>query len=41
MNYKVIGYFTNWGIYERNYQVHNIPAQHLTHIHYAFLKVNP
>lgn len=36
----VIGYFTQWGIYGRNYQVRDIEtsgsAQHLTHINYAF-----
>ncbi|WEB38979.1 glycoside hydrolase family 18 protein [Streptomyces yunnanensis] len=37
---KVVGYFTNWGIYGRNYQVKNIEtsgsAARLTHINYAF-----
>ncbi|MEU5303225.1 glycoside hydrolase family 18 protein [Streptomyces noursei] len=37
---KVVGYFTNWGIYGRNYQVKNIEtsgsAAKLTHINYAF-----
>ncbi|GAA2643844.1 glycoside hydrolase family 18 protein [Streptomyces lunalinharesii] len=37
---KVVGYFTNWGIYDRNYQVKNIEtsgsAAKLTHINYAF-----
>ncbi len=36
---RVIGYFTEWGIYDRNYQVKNIPADKLTHINYAFAKV--
>ncbi len=37
---RVIGYFTQWGIYGRNYRVKNIDssgsAAHLTHINYAF-----
>ncbi|KAB2589807.1 glycoside hydrolase family 18 protein [Streptomyces arboris] len=37
---KVIGYFTNWGTYDRNYHVKNIvtsgSADKLTHINYAF-----
>jgi chitinase len=37
---RVIGYFTQWGIYGRNYQVKNIDtsgsATVLTHINYAF-----
>ena len=37
---KVIGYFTNWGVYDRNYHVKNIvtsgSAEKLTHINYAF-----
>ncbi|MFJ8313818.1 MULTISPECIES: glycosyl hydrolase family 18 protein [unclassified Streptomyces] len=35
-----LGYFTDWGIYQRNYQVKNIvtsgSASRLTHINYAF-----
>ncbi|WP_405986697.1 glycoside hydrolase family 18 protein [Streptomyces sp. NBC_00872] len=37
---KVVGYFTNWGVYDRNYHVKNIEtsgsAGKLTHINYAF-----
>ncbi|MEU8827853.1 glycoside hydrolase family 18 protein [Streptomyces sp. NPDC048636] len=37
---KVVGYFTEWGIYQRNYHVKNIEtsgsASKLTHINYAF-----
>ncbi|NLU69314.1 glycoside hydrolase family 18 protein [Streptomyces sp. HNM0574] len=37
---KVVGYFTNWGVYQRNYHVKNIDtsgsAKKLTHINYAF-----
>nr|WP_240667696.1 glycoside hydrolase family 18 protein [Streptomyces luteoverticillatus] len=37
---RVVGYFTDWGVYERNYHVKNIEtsgsAAKLTHINYAF-----
>ncbi len=37
---KVIGYFTEWGVYDRNYHVKNIEtsgsADKLTHINYSF-----
>ena len=37
---KVVGYFTEWGIYDRKYHVKNIEtsgsAKKLTHINYAF-----
>ncbi|TDB96996.1 glycoside hydrolase family 18 chitinase [Actinomadura sp. 7K534] len=37
---KVIGYFAEWGVYQRNYHVKNIEtsgsADRLTHINYAF-----
>ncbi|MCX5314371.1 glycoside hydrolase family 18 protein [Streptomyces sp. NBC_00154] len=37
---KVVGYFTDWGVYQRNYHVKNIEtsgsADELTHINYAF-----
>ncbi|WP_406629178.1 glycoside hydrolase family 18 protein [Amycolatopsis sp. WGS_07] len=37
---KVVGYFTDWGIYDRNYHVKNIEtsgsANKLTHINFAF-----
>ncbi|MEU1800991.1 glycoside hydrolase family 18 protein [Streptomyces sp. NPDC019937] len=37
---KVVGYFTEWGVYQRNYHVKNVEtsgsAAKLTHINYAF-----
>ncbi|NBE52913.1 glycoside hydrolase family 18 protein [Streptomyces boluensis] len=37
---KVVGYFTEWGVYDRNYHVKNIDtsgsADKLTHINYSF-----
>jgi chitinase len=35
-----VGYFTNWGIYGRNFQPNQIPADKLTHILYSFADVN-
>ncbi|EEH03594.1 chitinase [Histoplasma capsulatum G186AR] len=39
--FKTVGYFTNWGIYGRNYQPLDIPGNHLTHILYSFANVKP
>ncbi|WP_329370490.1 glycoside hydrolase family 18 protein [Streptomyces sp. NBC_01483] len=37
---KVVGYFTEWGVYDRNYHVKNVEtsgsAAKLTHVNYAF-----
>src|SRR5688572_795070 len=37
---RIVGYFTQWGIYARNYQVKDVDtsgaAAQLTHINYAF-----
>ena len=38
--FRNVGYFTNWGIYDRNYQVKDIPAAYLTHILYSFANVD-
>src|SRR5271166_6427721 len=37
---KIIGYFAEWGIYGRKYNVADIPADKLTHLNYAFAKIN-
>lgn len=36
---RLIGYFPSWGIYERNYQVADVPAGSITHLNYAFANV--
>jgi chitinase len=38
-NSVVASFFPEWGIYERNFPVANIPAQNLTHILYAFIAI--
>lgn len=37
---KVVAYFTQWGIYGRNYQVSHIPVAKVTHINYAFSNIS-
>jgi len=36
---RIIGYFPSWGIYGRDYQVEDIPAEKLTYINYAFANI--
>ncbi|NQT93280.1 MAG: glycoside hydrolase family 18 protein [Lentisphaerae bacterium] len=36
-NKKIVPYFISWGIYDRDYNVTNIPADRITHVNYAFL----
>ncbi|MEZ4731055.1 MAG: glycoside hydrolase family 9 protein [Caldilineaceae bacterium] len=36
---RIIGYYTAWSIYDRQYFVTEIPADKLTHINYAFANV--
>ena len=36
---RLVGYFAEWGIYGRKYNVGDIPAEKLTHINYAFARI--
>jgi chitinase len=36
---KVVGYFVEWGVYDRKYHVKDVPADKLTHLNYAFAKI--
>jgi chitinase len=38
---RIVAYFVEWGIYQRNYHVASIPGDKVTHINYAFAKVSP
>jgi GH18 family chitinase/predicted carbohydrate-binding protein with CBM5 and CBM33 domain len=38
---KIVGYFVEWGIYGRNYNVSDIPADKLNVINYAFADISP
>ncbi|MFM9035071.1 MAG: glycosyl hydrolase family 18 protein, partial [Mycobacterium sp.] len=40
-NKVMAAYFPEWGIYGRNFQVADVPADQLTHLIYAFLNVTP
>ena len=37
----IVGYWIEWGIYGRNYQPADTPVEKMTHLHYAFAKINP
>ncbi|MAB90243.1 MAG: glycosyl hydrolase [Planctomycetes bacterium] len=37
---RVVGYFTAWSVYGRNYHVPDVPAERLTHINYAFANID-
>jgi len=38
---NIIGYYTSWSIYARNYEVADIPADKVNIINYAFANINP
>ena len=38
---KLILYYTNWSVYARNFQVKDIPIDHVTDINYAFYDLRP
>ena len=37
---KIVGYWIEWGIYGRNYQPADTPFEKVTHLNYAFAKLN-
>ncbi|QQE11364.1 cellulose binding domain-containing protein [Planctomycetota bacterium] len=37
--FRVVGYFPEWGIYQRGYDIVDVPADNLTHLIYAFADV--
>lgn len=37
---RIVGYYPSWAIYARSYFVTDIPAEHLTHINYAFANIS-
>lgn len=40
MGKRIVGYYTSWSIYQRDFQVADIPAAKLTHVNYAFANVD-
>lgn len=37
---RIVGYYSSWSIYARDYQVAEIPAAELTHVVYAFANIS-
>ena len=33
---RVVGYYPSWGIYDRGFEIANLPGDKLTHVNYAF-----
>jgi chitinase len=40
-NFRMVGYYAAWDVYERNVQLSRIQAGKLTHINYAFSNISP
>ncbi len=38
--WRVVGYFTAWGVYARDFHVEDLPADQLTHVNYAFANIS-
>lgn len=38
--WRVVGYFTAWGVYARDFHVDELPADRLTHVNYAFANIS-
>jgi GH18 family chitinase len=41
LNHKIFGYYSEWSIYQREFNVEDIPVHQLTHVVYAFTLPNP
>jgi GH18 family chitinase len=37
---KIVLYFAEWAIYDRNHLVSELPARQITHINYAFAQIS-
>ncbi len=37
---RIVAYFAEWGVYNHKYNVADIPADKLTHVNYAFAKID-
>jgi chitinase len=37
---RIVAYFAEWSVYDRNFHVANVPADKLTHVNYAFAKIS-
>jgi chitinase len=37
---RIVGYYTSWSTYARDYQAFDIPAHQLTHVNYAFANID-
>ncbi len=38
-NRNIVGYYTSWSIYARDYHIPDIPGDMITHINYAFANI--
>ena len=36
---RVVGYYPAWGIYDRSFEIADLPGEKLTHVNYAFAKL--